>query len=331
MRILRDAHNLPEPPVGTVLTLGNFDGIHLGHQGIVREVVAFAQALGGTPVVMTFDPPPARVLAKSQAPQLMTLADRGALLEALGVEMLIIQTFTPELAVVEPERFVEEVLERQLRPQAVFVGYDFCFGRERRGDIHFLQRWFGALGRTVRRIGPLGLSQSGTDPQSTVPDVISSSLIRRLLLEGQVQDAARMLGRPHFLYGSIVHGEARGRTLGFPTANLESETELVPKNGVYATWLRTSAGTFPGVTNIGVRPTFQGSARSIETHLLGFDPALSLYGQQVELDFVGRIRDEQRFSGIETLLLRIQEDIVQARSFHVQAPDHPARVTRRVE
>lgn len=314
MHIIRDVTSLPTPPVGAVITLGNFDGIHLGHQGIIREVVAYARTLGGTPAVMTFDPPPARVLGKPSAPQLMTLQDRAAQLEALGVALLIVQTFTQELAVMEPERFVADLLERHIRPAAVFVGYDFCFGKERRGDIAFLQNWFGALGREVRRVGPLGLPGAPEGGPDQCADIISSSLIRRRLLEGRVEDARALLGRPHFLRGPIVHGDARGRTLGFPTANLASMTELIPKNGVYATRLRVEGQSWWGVTNVGVRPTFQGETRSVETHLLDFDPPpFSLYDREVALSFVARIRDEQRFSGLPALIEQIGRDIEQAR------------------
>lgn len=290
-----------------VLTIGNFDGMHLGHQMILREVAARARTLGGTSVVMTFDPPPGRVLGKQFAPQVMTLEDRAAMAEQLGVDVFVTQPFTAALAQMTPVSFVEDILLPNLDLRGVMVGYDFCFGRDRSGDIHFLRGYFGPRSVDVYQFGQLSLNLAEGDAQ----EAISSSAVRRRVLAGQVSRAAHMLGRPHFVRGPVVTGDQRGRTIGFPTANVASVTELVPAVGVYATWLALEGRLWPSVTNVGLRPTFQGQDLRVECHILDFEG--DIYGREVSLQFVERIRGEQRFASIEALKAQIAQDVMQAR------------------
>lgn len=306
MRHIQGIQSLSSPIEGAVLTLGNFDGVHLGHQMIVREVQALARQRHGTSVVLTFDPPPGRVLGKATSPQIATLSDRARWMAGLGIELFVLETFTPALAAMTAEQFVEQLLETYIRPKAIFIGYDFCFGRERRGDVHFLRSYYEPRGVDVYQLGPLTLGLPGGGEE-----IISSSNIRRLVLEGHVERAAAMLGRPHELHGSVVHGDARGRTLGFPTANIVPETELLPAHGVYAGFLRVGDARLPAVTNIGNRPTFSGATVTVESHVLDFQG--DLYHQPVVLELVSRLRGEQKFSGLDALKAQIAQDVLQAR------------------
>lgn len=329
MRNIESTSALTEPVSQGVLTIGNFDGIHRGHQLILNEVVRRARAMGGTSVVMSFDPPPGRVLGRQLAPQVMTMPDRARLAGALGVDVFITQPFTLELAHMMPLEFVEEILEAYIRPKVILVGYDFCFGRERQGDVHFLRAYYTPKGVEVLQLGPFALSMgalstgagsveasidggsSGAQTGGSPGEIVSSSAIRRLVQAGDVERAAIMLGRPHLLSGRVVHGEARGRTIGFPTANLESETELLPANGVYATWLWVDGIRWPSVTNVGMRPTFEGQKLTIEAHLLDFSG--DLYGKLVRLELVSRLRVEQKFAGLDSLKAQIARDVAEAR------------------
>lgn len=308
MQRFQGTHEISSRLEDVVLTIGNFDGMHLGHQMILREVVARARALGGTSVVMTFDPQPGRVLGKQFTPGVMTLEDRAAIALSLDVDVFIVQPFTLELAHMVPTDFVEQVLLPYLDLRSVMVGYDFCFGRERSGDIHFLRRYFGPRNVDVYQFGQLSLNVSEGDTQ----EAISSSRVRKLVLEGQVARAAHLLGRSHFLRGTVVTGDQRGRTIGFPTANIASRTELVPAIGVYATWLEVDGKRLPSVTNVGMRPTFEGQDLRIEAHVLDFEG--DLYGQEVVLHFEERIRGEARFSGIDALKAQIAQDVAQGRA-----------------
>lgn len=306
MRHIQGIQSLSTPIEGAVLTLGNFDGVHLGHQLIVREVQALAQKRQGTSVVLTFDPPPGHVLGRSTSPQVATLRERARWMAELGVQLFVLETFTPALAAMTAEQFVEQLLETYIRPRAIFIGYDFCFGRERRGDVHFLRHYYEPRGVEVYQLGPLTLGLPGGGEE-----IISSSNIRRLVGEGQVERAAAMLGRPHELHGVVVHGDARGRTLGFPTANIASETELLPAHGVYAGWLRVDGQRHAAVTNIGKRPTVSGTTVTVEAHVLDFQG--DLYDRPVTLELVGRLRGEQKFTGLDALKAQIALDVLKAR------------------
>ena len=287
-----------------VLALGNFDGLHRGHMKIIERVHRTAEERGATPVVLTFDPHPTRVLRPDKAPRvLMTETQKAEVLAAAGVRGIASVRFTAELSRWEPETFVRLVLAEWLGVSEVWVGANFVFGHDRSGTFTVLR----SLGERY------GFRADKIDPVCVRDAVVSSTRVRRLLAEGRVDEAGVLLGRHFFIDGEVVGGDGRGRLLGFPTANLRTANELIPPHGVYATVARTPDGFQPSVTNIGVRPTFDGGgAASIETHLLrgGRD----LYGAQLRLYFVQRLRDEQAFQSADALRTRIDQDCREARA-----------------
>jgi riboflavin kinase / FMN adenylyltransferase len=291
-----------------VLALGNFDGLHRGHMKIIDRVHRTAEERGATPVVLTFDPHPTRVLRPDKAPRvLMTEAQKVEVLGAAGMRGVAIVRFTAEMSRWEPEQFVRLVLVEWLGVSEVWVGGNFLFGRERSGTFAVLRSLGEQYGFRVEKIDPVCVRDA----------VVSSTRVRRLLADGRVDEAAALLGRHYYIDGEVVRGDERGRELGFPTANLRTCNEMVPPNGVYATIARTADGFQPAVTNVGVRPTFDASGPvSIETHLLrgGRD----LYGAQLRLYFVRRLRDEQAFVSADALRARIAEDCREARALFGQ-------------
>ncbi len=306
MRFFRDSATLEGLSGSTILTIGNFDGVHLGHQMIIREVVERARACGCVPALMTFDPPPSRVLGRAALPQIMTLRDKCIVLEELGIELFVCETFNLGLASTPPESFMQDILERRLSPREILVGYDFAFGKARKGDVGTLKQYFEPRGCHVEQFRPLTIRLDGED--SSV--IVSSTRIRELLIDGDVAGAARLLGRPHFVCGPVVHGDARGRSLGFPTANLKDEN-LLPANGVYAVFARVDGCPFPAVANVGRRPTFRGAVVRLEVHLLDFSG--ELYEKRLRVDFVERLRGERTFEGAGALGAQIRRDIQAAR------------------
>ena len=291
-----------------VLALGNFDGLHRGHMKIIERVHRTAVERGATPVVLTFDPHPTRVVRPEKAPRvLMSEAQKIEVLEAAGMRGVAIVRFTAELSRWDPETFVRIVLVEWLGVAEVWVGGNFLFGRDRSGTFAVLR----SLGEQY------GFRADKIDPVCVRGAVVSSTRVRRLLSEGRVDEAGVLLGRHFFMDGHVVGGDQRGRELGFPTANLETASEMVPPVGVYATIARTPDGCQPAVTNIGVRPTFGGGgAPTIETHLLrgGRD----LYGADLRLYFVQRLRDEQAFASADALRARIEQDCREARALFGQ-------------
>jgi riboflavin kinase/FMN adenylyltransferase len=293
-----------------VVTVGNFDGIHLGHQAILRTVVERAAVLAGEAVVYTFDPHPRKVLRPESAPGLLTTLDQKVeLLERQGVDAVVVEPFTLDFARTDAETFIRECLHRRIRPVEVYVGYDFHFGRDRTGSMRLLTELGPRLGFAVTII-----------PEVTVDEGdVNSTRIRRLLSDGLPEIAARMLGRPYAVRGTVVRGDERGRTLGFPTANLDPESEVLPAPGVYAGTLRLlddgdppANALLPVVMNVGHRPTFkQGAAVLAEAHVL--DWSGDLYGRRVELSFPIRLREERRFAGVEALREQIAADADEAR------------------
>ena len=290
----------PEGP-GPVVTIGNFDGVHVGHRVLLERLVARARALSAPALVYTFEPSPRTVLAPHQVlPRILAWPDKVRLLGEVGVGQVVVERFSRAFAQHPPEWFATEVLGRRLRARALVVGYDFRFGRARAGDVARLQELLPDL--PVDQVA--AASHEGV--------VASSSAIRELVAAGQVAQAARLLGRHHFVRGTVVPGDQRGRTIGFPTANVETDAELMPAQGVYAVRARVDGGApLPGVANLGVRPTFDGATLLLEVHLL--DRTEDLYGRELQVDFVDRIRGERRFEGVDALVARIRQDVEQAR------------------
>jgi riboflavin kinase/FMN adenylyltransferase len=287
-----------------VVTIGNFDGVHLGHQALVAASRERAQAEGGTAVVLTFDPHPARVLSPDRAPaSLMTASQKGEILEGLGTDRLTILPFTAELAGRTAAEFARVVLGRALGARVVVVGEPFRFGRGREGDVETLR----ALGRD------LGFEVVAVPPVLVGGAPVSSSRVRAALEAGDVEGAVRFLGREFFVDGEVVRGAARGRALGFPTANLSSENEILPANGVYACWCQEEGrgGRLPAVANVGRRPTFGGGALGLEAHLL--DWSGDVYGRRLRVWFAIRLREERTFPSPGALVEQIRSDVRDAR------------------
>jgi riboflavin kinase/FMN adenylyltransferase len=287
------------------VAVGNFDGVHRGHQKLVAAARARAAAAAGTCVALTFDPHPARVLQPDRPlRRLMTEEQRAEALAALGVDVLAVLPFTPALAALSPEDFATSVLRGALRAKAVVVGEDFRFGKARAGDVAQLRELGSRLGFEVVGVPPV---LEGGAP-------VSSTRIREALGLGDVATAASLLGRPYFVDGEVVRGEGRGRTLGIPTANLLVENEILPKGGVYAARAgRPGEPLRPAVVNLGRRPTFGGGEPTVEAHLLDYDA--DLYRQRLRVSFEARLRDERAFAGKDALVAQIREDMAAARAF----------------
>lgn len=287
------------PPwlVHPVLALGNFDGLHRGHQKIIERVKRGAAEHGGTPMVMTFDPHPPRVVRPDKAPPLlMTKAQRLEALAASGVQCVAVVRFTPDVSQWAPETFVRIVLVDWLRVAEVWVGANFLFGHGRSGNFTLLR----LLGQRY------GFRAEKIDPVRYKDFVVSSTRIRRLVCEGRVDEAGALLGHPYVIEGRVIEGRGRGRELGYPTANLETPNELLPPHGVYATMLVLEGTVHAALTNIGTRPTFGETDLTVETHVLDFSG--DLYGRTVRLAFVQRLRDERRFEDADALRAQIEAD-----------------------
>jgi riboflavin kinase/FMN adenylyltransferase len=289
----------PRPPwlVHPVLALGNFDGLHRGHLKIIERVKRGALEHGGTPMAMTFDPHPPRVVRPDKAPPLlMTKAQRLDALHEAGIQCVAVVRFTPELSHWDPETFVRTVLAEWLRVSEVWVGANFLFGQGRSGNFS-----------TLRTLGQhYGFRADKIDPVRYKDFVVSSTRIRRLVSEARVDEAGALLGHPYYIDGTVVQGRQRGREIGFPTANLATENELLPPHGVYATTLTVDGHVHAGLTNIGLRPTFGETEPTIETHVLGYNG--NLYGKRVRLGFVLRLRDERRFEDVDALRAQLEAD-----------------------
>jgi riboflavin kinase/FMN adenylyltransferase len=303
-----DVIHFPEDPRPAhwrqpVLALGNFDGVHRGHRKILERVRRVAGERAATSVVMTFDPHPPRVVRPDKAPSLlMTKPQKLEAIADAGVQGAAIVRFSTDLSHWDPETFVRNVLVDWLHVGEVWVGANFLFGHDRAGNFSVLR----ALG------GRYGFKAEKIDPVRYKDFVVSSTRVRRLVSEGRVDEAAALLGHQYFVDGTIMRGDQRGRTLGFPTANLCSENELLPPHGVYATTARIGALVYPSVTNVGTRPTVDQSGRTvIETHI--FDLDRDLYGQPMRIGFVQRLRDERAFESLDALRAQIDADCQRAR------------------
>jgi riboflavin kinase/FMN adenylyltransferase len=280
-----------------VLALGNFDGVHRGHRKILDRVRRVAGERGATSVVMTFDPHPPRVVRPDKAPPLlMTKTQRLEALHRAGIACVAVVRFTHELSEWDPETFVRTVLADWLRVSEVWVGANFLFGHARSGNFSLLR----TLGQRH------GFRADKIDPVRYKDFVVSSTRIRRLVAEARMDEAGALLGHPYYVDGTIVEGQKRGKTIGFPTANMVTDNELIPPHGVYATTMTIDGVVHAGLTNIGVRPTFNETDTTIETHLLRYSG--DLYGHHVRLSFVQRLRDERRFDSVDALRAQIEAD-----------------------
>jgi riboflavin kinase/FMN adenylyltransferase len=294
----------PRPPRWSqpVLALGNFDGLHRGHIKIIERVRRVAAERGGTPLVLTFDPHPPRIVRPDKAPPLlMTLDQKLEALGKAGIHGVAVVTFTHAMSRWEPEMFVKTVLVDWLRVAEVWVGADFLFGRDRSGNFSLLRALGGQYGFRAEKIDPVRYKEF----------VVSSTRIRRLVTEGRVDEAGALLGHHFSIDGTVTRGAGRGRELGVPTANIETRNELIPPHGVYATTAMVNGVVLPSVTNIGSRPTFEDTTKTvIETHILNFTE--DVYGKPLRLGFVQRMRDERRFPDVDALKAQIEADVRRA-------------------
>jgi riboflavin kinase/FMN adenylyltransferase len=286
-----------------VLALGNFDGVHRGHRKILERVSRVAGERGATSLVMTFDPHPPRIVRPDKAPPLlMTKAQKLEALADAGLHGAAIVRFTPELSRWDPEMFVRTVLVEWLHVSEVWVGANFLFGHDRAGNFSMLRTLGARYGFKAEKIDPVRYKDF----------VVSSTRIRRLLGEGRVDEAGALLGHQYFIDGTVMRGDQRGRTIGFPTTNLCTENELLPPHGVYATTVRIGDVVYSSVTNVGTRPTVDDSGRTVvETHI--FDLDRDLYGQPIRVGFVQRLRDERTFESLDLLKAQIDADCRRAR------------------
>jgi len=299
-------------PRGGVVTIGNFDGFHVGHREIVRRVVERAETLGAPSILMTFHPHPLSIVAPDRVPrQILTLAQKEELLADTGLTAMAVIPFTPEFSRWTAGRFVDELLVGRLAAREIHVGSDFCFGAGREGTLEYLARRGSELGFEARRIEDI----------LTRGIRVSSSLVRSAITKGALRCAALALGRTHFVDGRVTTGQRLGRKLGFPTINLAPHNDLVPGSGVYVTSCRFASvpGLFESVTNVGVRPTlFESSDVTIESHVLDFDE--NVYEDEVRVYFHRLLRREKRFASIEELTGQIRRDIDETRGFFQRHP-----------
>lgn len=308
MELYRDLDACPEVAAGHALTIGAYDGVHLGHQAVIRATQGSAERHGARTALVTFEPHPAYILRPESAPKLLTdLEQKLDLLEAAGIDTVVVVPFDEERANETAQEFVERVVVRCLGARSVVVGSDFHFGKDRTGNVDLLTKLGELHGFEVEGVQLLPRPSGGEE-------TVSSTAIRRALAGGEVAVAARMLGRNHEIRGTVVTGDQRGRTIGFPTANVAVPAHMAkPADAVYAGWyLRPDGSRWPAAINIGKRPTFYQNAEHslLEAHLIGFDD--DLYGEQARVQLVELLRSEQRFDGIDALKTQLERDVARA-------------------
>jgi riboflavin kinase/FMN adenylyltransferase len=305
MELIENIDKIETPYKNAVITIGNFDGVHIGHQALFHEVIEKADALGGTSIVMTFEPHPSRVLKQNNHPPLITLYEQKVeLIESSGIDVLVCIPFTKEFAMISAKTFVEDILHTRIGMKAIIVGEDYTFGKNREGNLDLLQTLSKNLGFEV-------ILTQWIQMANGQPGRISSTKTRELVRAGKVEDAQKMLGRHYQIRGTVITGLSRGgKLLGFPTANINLIDELCPKTGIYAVTVTYEGKLFKGVANIGYSPTFDDKGFAVEVHILDFND--DIYGQKIYINFVKRIRDEIKFTDIADLIDQINKDIVEA-------------------
>lgn len=302
MQIYRKLEDIQEQFPNAVATIGNFDGVHLGHREIFRKVKEEAAKIAGTSVVITFVPHPLKVVPSGKDLRLInTCAEKETLIEASGINRLVAIPFTPEFAGLSAEEFIRLVLVEKIGIKRLVIGYDYRFGRGREGNVALLQQLGEKYGFAVEVLEPIGNGEVA----------FSSTLVRTMIAEGDVRGVVALLGRHFSVGGRVIHGHHRGAGLGFPTANLETEKELLPKAGVYAVKARVGTAVYDGACNIGDNPTFDDGVQAFEVFLFGFEG--DLYGQELRVYFVDRIREERKFPDPETLKEAIAADVDRCR------------------
>jgi riboflavin kinase / FMN adenylyltransferase len=304
MEIIRGIQNLTRILTNPVVTLGNFDGVHLGHQKIFQRVKGEASKIQGEATVITFDPHPLKVLSPQYCPPLLTsFLEKMTLIEKSGMDTVLCIEFTVAFSQTSPLEFIRDILVGRMKARKIIVGYNYHFGKNKGGDVNALRTIGGSLGVEVDVVEPLTIDDT----------IVSSSKIREFIREGDVEKASKLLGRDYSMSGRVIEGAQRGRILGFPTANLPVTNELYPKAGVYAVEVLWQGQSFDGLANIGVNPTFQPAQTgmkekvSFEVYILNFEK--NIYGDEIQVNFKKRIRGEIRFDSTGDLVRKIQEDV----------------------
>jgi riboflavin kinase/FMN adenylyltransferase len=305
MKLFNHLDQIIEPFKHAVITIGNFDGVHIGHQALFHEAIEKAEAIGGTSVAMTFDPHPLRVMKPNNHPPLITLYEqKSELMERTGIEVLICVPFTREFAAQTAEQFVRDLLVQKIGMKAIVVGQDYSFGKNRQGDLELLKSFGPEYGFEVIVAGWIKSARA-------LAERISSTRIRQLVADGRMEHAEKMLGRHYQIRGKVVTGRDRGgKLLGIPTANINLHDELCPKTGIYAVTVECEGKQHRGVANIGYSPTFEDHEFTVEVHILDFSD--NIYGKKIRVNFIKRIRDEKKFSDISELIAQIKLDIAAA-------------------
>lgn len=304
MEIVRSIPELSHLPGPLFLAIGVFDGVHLGHQAVISTSAEHARVSKGTPVVVTFDPHPEKILRPEKAPHLLTATPHKiALIRTFGVRHLLIITFDRQFAATEPEDFVEWLVQHSKPLREICVGHEWSFGKNRRGNLELLTQ-LGAK---------FDFNVVGFPPVTVNGEIVSSTTIRRAVETGDFKKAAAMLGREYTILGTVVHGDDLGKKIGFPTANLSAHSEQFPPNGVYFAEAILNGERLPGVVNLGLRPTMSSgkSDRVLEIHLLDFES--DIYGKDLQLRFVRYLRPEKKFENVDALVQQIKRDVQQAR------------------
>jgi len=287
---------------GSVVTIGNFDGVHKGHVEIIRHLKGRSRTLDLPAIVVTFEPHPLKVLSPVTAPPMITTFNQKvALIAEMGIDCLAVATFTPEFAQMKADDFVRDILCDSLGMRHIVIGHDYAFGRGREGNYMTLKKIGTERGFTLEDMNPIG--DGGI--------IFSSSLVRRMLADGDVVSASKILGRYHMIAGTVVHGREIGQTLGFPTANISTPNELIPADGVYAVMVSVDGQLVKGACNIGMNPTFDGGTHTIEVFLLDFSG--QIYGREIAVCFVQRLREVRKFSDASTLMRTIRQDVERTR------------------
>lgn len=305
MQLINDIDDISKPFKNAVITIGNFDGVHIGHQTLLGRTVEKAGAMDGISLAITFEPHPARVLGKNNRPPLITLYEQKAeLIERSGIDILITIPFTRKFATITAKQFVGDLLVGKIGIKAIVIGQDYTFGKNREGNVALLKFFAESFGFEVIVIDWIPVS-------NYIHGRISSTRIRELLMEGNVSEARKLLGRFYQIKGTVVSGRGRGgKILGFQTANINLQDELCPKTGIYAVTVECDDKQHKGVANIGYSPTFDDHIFTVEVHILDFNE--NIYGQKIRVNFIQRIRDEIKFSNIPALSKQIEKDVKKA-------------------
>ncbi|PIQ98064.1 MAG: riboflavin biosynthesis protein RibF [Nitrospinae bacterium CG11_big_fil_rev_8_21_14_0_20_56_8] len=303
MKVVRGTLNIPAALPYPVVAIGNFDGVHTGHQMIFRKTADLARAHSGTSIAFTFEPHPLKIIAPEKVPPLLTnFRKKMELIEVCGIDMVVCADFNRRFADQHPRDFAKNVLAGRVGVKEIVVGFDYAFGKGREGTVDYLKKMGEEFGFIIHVMEPIKVDGN----------LVSSSYVRELIEEGDMETAARFLGRPYSLIGPVVPGYKTGQTIGFPTANIDTSKVKIPRTGVYAVRACLHNRVLDGAVNVGFNPTFNRDTLSVEVHL--FDFREDIYGREIEVEFIRRIRDEKQFNSREELIVQIEKDIETARN-----------------